>query len=845
MAAPDRLELLAAQSALTGLDFIAVDDSQTVLDLHFIVDPASMAPAFAGTLSISDIIIRPAERDDDQFPISAISWPIVDGRQVLRIEVPFAGGFSDYLIEVDHPRIDDWYASLRFSFKANCDSGLDCKPLPRCCDDGDERNIDIDLLARDFWGLRAALMDFSAQYWPAWKDRLAADVGVTVAELMASLGDEFAYTQDQISQETRFDSARTLRSLRQHARLVDYEIDDGTASSGWLAIEVVAAGSGNIPAGTPVQAPSNTDQAVVFEIGNGIAEVQSGKTYSVEAVNNVFSAYIWEEDAPVGQLGEVPPLWPSGKQVAASCLPIGATQMWLEGHHQATLVLNDIPSDPAAPLGRYVLLATGPPDASLPMRRWIVRVTHVEDQTDVLNANAPITRIQWEDAQALPFDLDLEFARVEGNVVPFSAGQTKTVLFGVGEQTAGEPQVSRTVEREGPGNAIRHLFSLPGSDTSVLSRLALAQQAPDPQIRLNRVEWDAVLQTWVPAEHWDYRLSLLGTNASLSDSTHYTIDDGYWRPIVRHWRDPDIYAGRDDAGGPPRFESARLVHYDIAPGTGTTIRFGTSDFGRTPAEGSVFECHYRLGGGRASNVARDTITRWDATALPFIANLYNPLPADNGRDRESQDTTRRLAPELFRTLTYRAVIEADYVEAGERLDWVQKAGARFRHTGSYLALFATADARAQNTLTPQRAGQLHDHLDRFRQTGRAMHVVPPRYADIDLQIKICVAHGYFRGDVKQRVLDVLFGTCDDEGFLSEDNFTFGAPLYRSALEATIQSVTGVRAVEDILIRRRGMFDWQLLAAPYEPARADEIIRIANDPRHPEWGYVVLEMEGGS
>ncbi|WP_136656735.1 hypothetical protein [Nitratireductor sp. XY-223] len=844
MAAPDRLELLAAQTELTGLDFIFVHEDQTRLDLHFIVDPSVMAPAFAGTLTEADIIIRPAEREDDDYPISGLSWPVVDGRQVLRIDVPFPGGFEDYLIEIDSPRIDDWYRSLRFSFKANCESGLDCRPRGRCCSRDEDIVVDIDTTARDFWGLRAALMDFAAQRWPDWKDRLAADVGVMVAELFAALGDEFAYIQDQVSLETRFDTARELRSLRQMARLVDYEIDDGAAASGWISVEATAGGAGNIAAGTPVQAPSDTGNPVVFEIGNGLAEVEAGRLFPVDAAANVFTAYIWEEDLPEAPEGEVPPLWPPGKEVPASCLPEGATEMWLEGHHAAAISLTDIPADPAAPLGRYVLLRTDPPDASLPMRRWIVRVVAVDEELDELNGDAPVTRIRWEEAQALPFDFDLEFATAEGNVLPVTAGRTHSVRFAAGAQPLADPTLPRTVEREGPGDLTRHLFTLPLSDTLLMTRFGGTGEAI-PEILLFETEWNAGLAEWQRIDAWEHRRSLMGVNASLPDSTHFTLDDGVWRPIVRHWRDPADYVGRDDAGGPPRFEAARLVHYDLAIGNGATIRFGTNDFGRVPAEGTAFECVYRLGGGRPTNVARDTITEFADAPPAFVAGIYNPLPTKGGRDRESIDRMRRLAPSFFKTLTYRAVIEADYTEAGERLDWVQAAGARFRDTGSYLTLFATADPERRNALSAELARGLHDHLDRFRQTGRQLHVVPPRFADIDLEITVCVALGYFRGDVKQRVLEALFGTCDAPGFFSPDNFSFGVPLYRSALEAVIQSVEGVRAVEETYIRRRGVFDWKLLDAPYEPARADEIIRIANDPLHPEWGLLTFKMEGGS
>jgi hypothetical protein len=102
--------------------------------------------------------------------------------------------------------------------------------------------------------------------------------------------------------------------------------------------------------------------------------------------------------------------------------------------------------------------------------------------------------------------------------------------------------------------------------------------------------------------------------------------------------------------------------------------------------------------------------------------------------------------------------------------------------------------------------------------------------------------------VKERVLEALFGSGGVRprpGFFSPDNFTFGTPLERSVLEARIQSVEGVRAVERMRIRRRGRFGWRpFLALAYRPG-ANEVVRVENDPELPERGSVRLVMEGGA
>src|SRR5262249_16899426 len=139
-------------------------------------------------------------------------------------------------------------------------------------------------------------------------------------------------------------------------------------------------------------------------------------------------------------------------------------------------------------------------------------------------------------------------------------------------------------------------------------------------------------------------------------------------------------------------------------------------------------------------------------------------------------------------------------------------------------------------------------LDRFRQTGREVHVLAPRYADVDLIIKICVEPASYRGDVEQATLIALFGKRGVRpviGFFDPDHFTFGTPLDRTALEAAIQRVAGVRAVESIAIRRRGWFPWRRFTDLVYTAAADEVIRLENDPLHPERGTLRLISEGGA
>ena len=72
-------------------------------------------------------------------------------------------------------------------------------------------------------------------------------------------------------------------------------------------------------------------------------------------------------------------------------------------------------------------------------------------------------------------------------------------------------------------------------------------------------------------------------------------------------------------------------------------------------------------------------------------------------------------------------------------------------------------------------------------------------------------------------------------FFHPDNFTFGTPLYRAALEAAVQAVPGVRAVETIQIQARGITEMRDFVETVFEVSERQILRLQNDRRFPERG----------
>lgn len=868
----DRRSRIVDQTRVTGIDFVFVHENQVELDVHFLVSPGGLDDPLRGNddpdrnLSIDQIRITLRDQADGpvSVPVTGMAWD----EEMLRLTTEFPGGFSLYTLSIDDPRIDSYFNNVAFSFKAHCDSDLDCAPGGPQCPPEEEIDFPVDYRARDFWSLRRALLDFAAERYPDWQDRLAADAGIMLAEVMSALGDELAYYQDRVGREAYLETASQRRSLRRHTRLVDYEIHDGLAASTWLDVTVAEGDSGALPAGTDVWAEGDDGSRVHYEVGRGLEEIVAGKDYPVDSQRNAFDLHIWDEDD--------------------DCLPVGATEVYVRGALQEILGW-DKATEPGEI--RWVLLKTQPEDPAIPARRWLVRLTEVHELEDPL-LGVEVTRLVWEEDQALPFQMDLRTLTVRANLVPVTAGRTFKYRFVVGsdpeevelpdhltvdEAWEARRTLTRAVEREGPnlgresrrvfpveeeeadgeeqtlqGRPTIYLFSEPDSLAKILDENGQRVREPilemllrntpvawrrdssgevKPEVRLAEMEWGVVDWVEVTGRPWEWRPSLLGSPSSLPTQRHFTLEDGTWRRVVGFHR-----RGRE------------IVHRDYASGEGKTIRFGDNEFGRMPARGTVFELTCRLGNGRPTNVAADSLKHWWAPPgedLSFIIEISNPLPATDGIDPEPADQVRQVAPDAFRAITYRAVRPRDYAEAAERLDWVQRAGAAFRWTGSWMTAFVTPDPVGAATLSERRRQDLADHIDRFRQAGRETYVSRPRYADIDLKINVCVAPDAYRGEVKERVLEVLLGRPGRRGFFSPDNFTFGTPLYRSRLEAAIQGVSGVRAVERMRIRRRGVFDWRPLTGPHVPVGDDEVIRLENDPDHPDRGTLTLNMEGGA
>lgn len=826
--AEDRLTALCEQDPkkVTGIDFVQVVDpaDQTVLRVFFIIDPDDLddpivetadLPVDVSPASVKIASISGGERLAEVSVIRATYMQVPfegEVRTVLEVETQEPGDFSLYrLTVVDEPerRIDRFFNGVEFSFKQGCPSRLDCRPVSEC---PEEPMVDfpVDYLARDFTSIRGALLDFAAQRYPDWTEKIEADAGVMLAEVMAALGDELSYVQDRYAREAYLETLSQRRSLRWHTRLVDYGIHDGLSARTLLAVR--ASSPAFAEAGMRVWAAADDGTAIPFEVGENIRDQREPRGFWVHPEWNAMPAHVPDDAKP--------------------CLSVGETELYLRGEFPLS---GQLPAPVPEPgdfwIGRLMLLSATPADPSLPVRRHLVRITDVEATEDPLQLDGgvpvEITRIRWNEAHALPFELCLRDTVVCGNMVPATAGETFTehLVIGSNPDTAAPP----AVEREGPYNEITSerspvfFHSLARTESRGLGWVGKLREA-EPEVELEEVE-ATTLEPVDPTDRqrWEYQRSLLEADP---EAAAYTLDDGIRRRVVGFRR-----------------MGEEVVHRDYAVGTGFSIRFGDGEFGRIPSDGTVFRVSYRTGPGTRANLPADTVTILTdpdpnpAVAWPTLGTIAhavtNPFAITTGVDPEAPDVIKQLAPEAFRAEPLRAVRDEDYREIAERLlPWVQRAGATARWTGSWLTEFATADPLGAFSLSAERREELERTLDCVRQIGREVYVRDPVFVNLDLQVKICVEASAYPGQVDERVIEALTGPT---GFFGPDNFTFGTPLRRARLEAAIQAVPGVRGVEEICLRARGITDLMTFTGMSFEVADDRILRLQNDPRLPERG----------
>jgi predicted phage baseplate assembly protein len=279
------------------------------------------------------------------------------------------------------------------------------------------------------------------------------------------------------------------------------------------------------------------------------------------------------------------------------------------------------------------------------------------------------------------------------------------------------------------------------------------------------------------------------------------------------------------------------------------LRFGDNDQGRLPPAEMSFYANYRRGNGTAGNVGAEKIVHlvYRHEQVGGIRAVRNVLPAIGGRDAETLDHARLIAPRQY-LKPRRAITADDYATIARRefANQVQQARANLSWMGTWYEAAVAIDPFSAVRDAELLRRNVETTLEKYRRIGHLLRVSLPIYVGLDIAMTVCVKPGYLRAHVRQELLD-LFGSGvrsdGTKGFFSPDTFTFGDSLYLSRLVSAAKQVAGVENMLVTRFERYGHSDVVALQAGVLDFAPLEIPRLDNDPLHPEFGRFCLEMRG--
>jgi len=234
---------------LNGIDYIEVveaDPKGSVLNVY-------LFDRFNGTISKENVLIEGGRRIRliqvmDVMPVHSQD---PDQDSYLRVELGGIGDMSNYTLRLVNSQkgsqarrhlvgFDPVYSQAEFSFAVLCSSDLDCKVGVVCPPSEEPEEPEINYLAKDYSSFRRLILDRLALTMPGWQERHIPDVGITLVEMLAYVGDYLSYQQDAAATEAYLGTARRRISVRRHARLVDYYMHEGCNARAWVFVKANA-----------------------------------------------------------------------------------------------------------------------------------------------------------------------------------------------------------------------------------------------------------------------------------------------------------------------------------------------------------------------------------------------------------------------------------------------------------------------------------------------------------------------------------------------------------------------------------------------------------------------------
>lgn len=717
-----------------------------------------------------------------------------------------------YTLElVDLPTVDRFFNRARFVFRS--DGTEPGKPaiLPALA--APRENPEIDYLAKDYGSFRRLMMERLNAFVPSWKEKHAADLGVTLVELLAYAADYMSYHQDAVATEAYMATARRRISVRRHARLVDYRLHEGCNARCWVQFKM------------ETRQDATSSLAEGFEVPSGIEVLTySGHLPSILEEGSQEHRRALLRKPLIFRTLESCRLYPDLNQIEiytwgaeSFALSAGTISAALCGHLQLAegdaLIFERRP-DPGAESAESID----------PRERRVVRLCRPPKWTRDLESGPDgeplqITEIEWFAEDALPVDFPVS-ARIGGRM-----RRLLTVVRGnlvLTEHSEACSEVFEPVPEEGRFNPR-------------LLRSGLTHRVPhDPAA--------AVLEPALVALQQDPRQALPDIELYALESGEVGEDGRGIPPEMLQGSSRPRWSAQQDLLTSHRF--ARDFVAEVDEGGFAWLRFGDDQDGRRPRPGTVFQAIYTVGLGPKGNVGAYSLRHavipvgvlQEAAGQGFeLVEVKNHLAGGGGLDGEPMEKARMFAPEALRSRMARqsCVTEGDYVEIAERHPEVLRAAARERWKGSWQLVELYVQRPAGRSVDDLFRRRLHRHLAPHLLIGKELEILPPRYVPLDIRITVWPLPSLKREGLAERLQQRL--VAGEVALLRPGYFTFGKSFSLSELIAEAMTLPEVADVEVRVFQRWGRPPNGELEAGEIEILPLEIAQLENDPMAPHRG----------
>ena len=730
-----------------------------------------------------------------------------------------------------YPNFDPRYSQVQFQFRdIKCHSDIDCLQEQTC---PPQQLVEpaINYLAKDYASFRHLILDRLSLVMPDWEERHAPDLGITLVEVLAYVGDYLSYYQDAVATEAYLETARQRISVRRHARLIDYPMHEGCNARTWLWLETSVDISlkeknfyfinryKNAPRlGTILE--DNRDLDDVPLSSYQVFEPLTALPIHLYIAHNQILFYTWGDrsccllrgSTTATLLDEFIDSVTENGESSPSC-------QFLEHQRKLHLKIGDILifEEIKGP-------KTGNPEDADMNNRHAVRLTNVKAIVDELY-NQPIVEIEWTEEDALPFPLCISaIVPPECQLVDISVARGNVILVDHG----------RTIDREDLG-------TVPGKE--------MIQQCQE--------EGESV-EILVKSDRFRPRLQKTPLTFSQPLSIKNLTQDSAKSLLIQHPHQAKPHIQLNNSTWTPQYDlidsNSEDQHFVVEMDNDgqANLRFGDGELGIRPEANTHFQATYRVGNGLVGNIG--------AEAISYIVfhNIFNsgstlqphqPFPAKSGTAPESLSHVKLYAPHLSHEKLERAITADDYAQLVMEYfsTKVQRAAANLRWTGCSYEVWVAVDPFNREAADDKLLPNIATDLENYRRIGHDVIVQRAAYISLDIAMTVHVKSDYLRGHVKTALLHIFSNRIlpdDRRGFFHPDNLTFGQGIALSQIVAIAYAVPGIESVSVTKLERLFEGDNHEIEAGFLPIGSWEIARLDNNPNFPEHGKFTLDLRGG-